>query len=302
MEYVLITPLQNEIENIRHLQHTISNQTRKPIIWAIVDCFSTDGTYENCCRLFKGINWVKIVRQKTQIEEGYSHLNLAQAVNEAFSVARESASLSGLEFEFVGKTDASPDLDPDYFEILMKDMAQDDRIAIACGRQSLRIGKRKVRTQAKIGLEFEDMNDIRMYRRDFFESVGGYPITHSPDVVLLVKARNRNKLWKCTNRVGFRKTRMSGSKIGKWKGYEMKGVAMRALGYGLLLTSANSFYHSLAFYPPFYGLAIMIGYLKSEIRGEARDKDAEAVNYFRKERPRAFLRSLKRSHQEDGRK
>ena len=35
-------------------------------------------------------------------------------------------------------------------------------------------------------------NDIRLYRRDFFEQVNGYPISYSPDSVLLIKAINRD--------------------------------------------------------------------------------------------------------------
>jgi len=234
MSYVLITPIKDEAKNLQQLKNTILNQTVKPLVWVIVDSGSEDGGFQIAKELFEEYNWIHVIQQKQFFEKGYGYKNFAEAINEGYSYAKKLCSENGIDYSFVGKTDATPILAKDYFETLLTEMKKDPRISISCGSQKLYYKGKKIDVKPMRRIPLTGFNDIRLYRREFFEEVGGYPLAPSPDGILLVKAKNRGWKAKVIQETYFVKPRLGGSKIGVWEGNELKGKAMYALGHNPL--------------------------------------------------------------------
>jgi len=294
--YVLITPVKNEKENLLGLRSTIIGQTIRPLLWTIVDSGSSDDTLDHCRKLFSDLDWVEIIEQEQFHEKGYSHKNFAQAIDEGYSHLKKIAIDRCIKFSYIGKTDASPILSEGYFQALMKEMERNKELAITCGIQKLIMNNRVYQIEPVLDSKFSAFNDIRLYRKDFFELMGGYPITYSPDIILLIKAKKSGWSSDIVRNATFIKHRLGGSKIGKWKGYELKGRAMYCLGYHPILVFLNSAYHSMKFRPHYVGFGILQGYIISVIRKEDRTDDMEIIEYFRHERLREILNDLRKHH------
>ena len=283
-DYLLITPMRDEIDSLLKLKETVLNQTCLPILWVIVDSGSTDGSYELALKIFSGFEWIEIVKQKHFFDEGYGHKNFAQAINEGFAFAKKSATEKGHDFQFIGKTDATPILAKDYFERLINEMRRDRWLAITCGKQKVITAKGEKEIKPIEGLALTGFNDMRLYDREFFERIGGYPLSFSPDTVLLIKARKMGRGAKIIPFAIFEKHRLGGSKIGIFEGNKMKGKAMYCLGYHPLLVLFNAIDYSYRSPPHYQGVIIIEGFVEAALRRVQRIEDVEIIRYFEEER------------------
>jgi len=277
--YLLVTPIKDEKPNLPKLRDTIFNQTLLPKLWVIVDSGSTDGSYETAIEVFKDINWVRIIKQKKFFEKGYGHKNFAQAVTEGIREAIRLAKKYSIDYKYIGKTDATPILAKDYFETLIQEMEKNPRLAIVCGVQHVKTNNKKITMTPRHNVL--RLNDIRLYRREFIEHMGGYPLSYYPDGVLAVKAINRGWGVKITSKTYFIKPRLGGSKIGVWKGYKLKGKALYYLWYHPLIVLGIAMYNSIKYPPHYQGLAMIIGWWEEILNKGERSQDVDVKEYFR---------------------
>lgn len=284
LNYILITPVLNEARHLPKLRDTVAGQTVKPIVWVIGDGGSTDKSFEIATEIFKEYGWVHVIRQCHFSEEGYSHKNFANNVNDCLEYAKKVCADGKIDYAFVGKTDATPALSCDYFEKLLSAMARNPKIAFACGSQYMqRAAPGEGADQKSSWKVVNGFNDIRLYRREFIEGMGGYPVSFAPDTVLMIKALNRGWEVNKVEKAYFVKTRLNGSKIGFWNGYRQKGAGMYQLGYHpvLIFLSALLFTRT---YPFYLGVAVLYGYVMAFARNEGKINDGEVIQYFWKER------------------
>lgn len=285
MNYILITPIQNEEQNLLRLKDTIFRQTVIPIIWVIVDSNSTDRSYQVEIDLFEKYEWIHIIKQKRVFDQGYSHKNFAEAINEGYEYAKKMCTEQKLEYSFVGKTDATPILANNYFEKLMEVMVNNPNLAITCGLQELLLNEStKIKIKPLAGICNTGFNDIRLYSKIFLDEVGFYPLTYSPDTILLIKASDHGWESKIVDETYFVKSRLGGSKIGIWNGYKLKGRGMYSLGYHPLLFLFNVVYTSLKFPPHYQGFPMLYEFLNCYVKKEKRVEDEEILEYFGKKR------------------
>lgn len=281
MGYLLITPIKDEEKHLSQLKKTVLAQAVRPLVWVIVDSGSTDSSYSIAKTIFENIDWVHIIKQKAFFEMGYGHLNFAQAINEGFEYLDFFASKNNIDYSFIGKTDATPILENNYFEELLREMENNSQLAIACGKQILYVSdSKKIVANPIHGIKNTAFNDIRLYRKDFLENMGGYPLSYSPDTVLLIKASNDKWKYKICTNTSFSKNRVGGSKIGKWKGFKLKGKGMHYLGYHPLLVSMNTLYAIFVFPRCYQAFAMLIGYGSCIINKEKKIDDEAIIDYF----------------------
>jgi hypothetical protein len=196
-----------------------------------------------------------------------------------------------MDFPYVGKVDATVVPAADYFEKLMSEMTKDRRLAFSCGIEHLQVdGKvitiRHLKTDRMIGF-----NDIRLYRSEFLKEMGGYPLSFSPDSILIVKALRRGWDVRIVPGAHYTESRIGGYKIGVWKGYVLKGMGMYFLGYHPVLVVLNAVFNSRL--PPHYqGLAMSFGYVSSAIKRSETTADKEVFDFFRHQRPKEVIRIL----------
>lgn len=293
MSYVLLTPIKDEAEYLEQLMKTVLAQTTRPILWVIVDGNSKDGSYEKASELLKVHDWIIVKKQEVTYGEGIGFQNFSQAINEAYNIARRVLLQRRLDYEYVGKLDATVVLPVNYFETLVAEMKSDPRLAIVCGAEHLAMAAKGLIPRPSAG-RILAFTDIRLYRRTFFDEMGGYPLTHSSDTVLLIKATNRHWHVLVSPKTYFDESRLGGSKIGVWKGYKLKGEMAYRLDNHPLLVLLSSVYSFVVFPPHYQGLAILYGYLLSTVRRLEKVDDEEIKEHCRSERLKEVFGELRR--------
>jgi glycosyltransferase involved in cell wall biosynthesis len=270
----------NEAANIGKMRDVVFRQRVKPALWVICDGNSKDGSFDLATKMFDGYDWIRVISQRSYLENGYSHKNFALAVNDCYAYAREVCARHDIPYAYIGKMDATTVLMPDYFEVLIDELESNRNLAFACGAEHYQV-KNMVRFPKSLAKKISNsgINDIRLYRRDFFEKMNGYPVSFCPDTVLLVKALNQGLGIKITPRTHYDEPRLGGSKIGTWKGYKFKGKAMFYLNYHPLLVLLNAA-DFMRFYPYYTGLATLYGYALCFLRKEEQTEDLEIKDYF----------------------
>ena len=292
MNYILITPIKDESESLPKLKETILNQTVKPLAWVICDGNSKDGSFQIAMDLFKDYEWVHVIKQKTFFESGYWHKNFAAGLNDCYQYAKEIAKNNDIKYGFVAKTDATPVLSSNYFEILIEEMEKDPKLAFVCGLETFQLKNSKIEYNQVAGISGTGLNDVRLYRKDFLEEMQGFPVTNSPDVVIEIKALNKGWNFKLINRARFTEPRLGGSKMGLWNGYRLEGKVKYSLGYPILLVLLSTVYSCFKYTPK--GIAILFGYFSSYIGREKKINDEEVLEYFDNRLMQIVLELMKR--------
>jgi glycosyltransferase involved in cell wall biosynthesis len=277
----LITPIRNEKDNLGHLKETVLRQDMRPDLWVIVVGKSDDGSLEAARETFSDLDWVQVLPQESYAP-GHGHKNFARGVNDGLRRILELE--AGRPYQYISKIDATVDLDQDYFQRLAARLDSDEVLAIVCGREGFTDAAGKGVPIQPSGDEIIGFNDNRLYRRDFLVEMGGYPISISPDTVLLVKSIKSGRRQMVDPGTSYRDRRLGFSKEGSWKGYFEWGRGMYSLDYHPLLSLTVAVYFGVRFRPHYQGLALPLGYFKAFIDREGKIDDPEIRRYFRKER------------------
>lgn len=292
ISYVLIIPIKDEEKYIPQLKKVILSQTIQPLFCVIVDSGSEDRSFFILNEVFKEFDWISIIKQKKFYEKGYSHNNFAQAINEGYDYAKTICTLKNIDYKFVGKTDATPILFPNYFELLLICMNKNKNLAFSCGAQKLIYYGKSIEINPIRNIQNTGVNDIRLYSKIFFEEMGGYPLTPTPDGVILIKAINRNWEIERVEEAHFIKTRIGGTKIGIWKGNILKGMNMYCLGYHPFLAVLTGLEHTIRIPPHYQIFPILQGYFSSWYHKLNRIDDLEITEYYGKTRLKMIFSSL----------
>lgn len=297
MNYLLITPVKNESNNIPSLFNSILNQTIKPIIWVIIDGNSKDDTKEKIIALIKENNWIYLQDQKKYSKVG-PHCNFAFAVMEGFEVGDRLCREKHYEYKYIGKLDADVLIPSDFFEKLIKYMDINLDCAVTSAT-SYTIHNNKIYTSYEsvepesIIIDrylLDELPDKRLYRKEDIDNIGGFPIAmYSPDTIVLTKFRLNNKkicklndlkLINCRNDTGIERNMIiSYFNFGKAKYY---------LNYSWILFFFSFISVSLR-YPYYNCLPYFLGYLYSYIMHDKQIDDDKIKQYFAKKRLKELI-------------
>ena len=186
MCYILLTPIKNEAANLPQLKAAVLKQTMLPVVWVVTDSGSSDGSFNIAEHLFRGHEWIHVIHQRVFHGQGYADENMSAAINEGYECAKKLCADRHVDYSYVGKTDATPILQPDYFETLHKEMEKDPQLAFTCGIERLKYRGKTKEVKPFRNLSNDGYNDIRLYRKEFLDQIGGYSLTPSPDAVSMV--------------------------------------------------------------------------------------------------------------------
>jgi len=289
MAYILITPVKNEEAFLRQTSRCILNQTMLPAIWVIVDGGSTDGTLALIRDLQERCDWIYCKAQET-FSNRRGHMNFALGVREGYEYARQIAHEKGIEYEYIGKTDADVLLREDFFAGLTRRLENDDGLGVGGGASyTLRAGACTPSPDAIDERLFDrdyflpyEMPDKRLYRRQALEEIGGFPVTaFAPDSVALARLLNRGWRVRSFEESGIYNLRKDTS-IEKdwWKSSLLLGHESYYLGCHPLYTLLSGVYH-LACPSQYNGFGLVIGYASACLRREEKIEDSEVRRYYR---------------------
>ena len=278
-QYILITPAKNEEKNLPNCISSIIKQIVKPVLWVIIDDGSTDKTHEIIEKSKKKYKWIKSIT----LEEGVRDLGVhySHICKKGFDFAIECCKEHEIRYNYIGHIDADVFLEEDYFEGLIKEFEKDHRLGIASGETWSVVGARVIHAKQRADLP---SGAARLWKKQCFEDIGGYSLTHAVDAVTNVKAKLREWKVKRFKEYKFTQMRMTGSANGLWKGWKKLGETAYYLEVHPLFVIVKTIRY--LFEKPYYiGLAFLIGYMNSYISRKEQTADEEIKHYYRYTRP-----------------
>jgi biofilm PGA synthesis N-glycosyltransferase PgaC len=182
-DYVLVTAAYNEEGYIEKTIQAVVAQTVLPMRWAIVSDGSTDRTDEIVLSYAARYPFIQLVR----VQEEHAR-NFAAQVH---AIELGCKSLKALDYKFIANLDADLSFEPTYYSRLIEKFHEDPNLGLAGGYVcEEKNGKFESRAGNR---DYSVPHAVQMFRRDCFESVGGYLALPygGPDWHALVVARMR---------------------------------------------------------------------------------------------------------------
>lgn len=162
--YVIISPVRNEVENIRRTLDSVIEQIVLPSRWIIVDDGSTDGTTEILTDYVREYSWIYIFDYTRTDSERKVGKNVVEILHYALSKVESVA------WDFWVKLDGDIVLPSDYFKELLERCHCDDSLGIVSGQAYV------PDNNGELSLEWSASHHVlgqaRMYRRDCWEEIG----------------------------------------------------------------------------------------------------------------------------------
>jgi biofilm PGA synthesis N-glycosyltransferase PgaC len=159
---VLITPARNEEEFIGVTIRSMLRQKIRPIKWVIVSDGSRDRTDEIVRGYAAQNEWIELVQMPERAERHFA--GKVRAFNAGYAKVRN------LAYDVIGNLDADVSFDPDYLEFLLGKFAENPKLGVA--------GTNRWEGSIMYDYKFTSAEDVagacQLFRRECFESIGGY--------------------------------------------------------------------------------------------------------------------------------
>ncbi len=280
--YVLITPARNEAEFIDLTLKSVVSQTVRPVRWFIVSDGSTDGTDDIVSRYATQHSWIELLRMPERSERHFA--GKVHAFNAGYSRVQD------LQYDCIGSMDADISFDENYFSFLLGKIAEDPALGL-------------------VGTPFKDssMYDYRfvsiehvsgacqLFRRECFESIGGYVPVKSGGIDHIAVITARMKGWKTrtfTEKICLHHRKMGSVERGALAAKFKVGALDYALGGHPVWELFRTAYQMTRKPYVIGGLILFAGYVFALVRREERPVSPELVSFRRREqmqRLRKFL-------------
>jgi poly-beta-1,6-N-acetyl-D-glucosamine synthase len=274
--YVLITPAHNEEAYIEKTISSMVVQTMLPVKWVIVNDGSTDRTHEIISSRSAKYPWIEYVRLPEHTDRQFAAK--VRAFNHGY------AKVHGLEYSIIGNLDADLSFDPDYMEFLLNKFADNPRLGVA-GTPFIENAENE-----HYDFRFADIQHVsgacQMFRRECFESIGGYIPIRGGGIDWVAVTSSRMKGWETRTFTG--KTLFHHRSMGTGKGSKLYaryrlGKEDYYLGGHPLWELFRSVFQMK--YKPFIigGVSLLAGYCIAALKRTKRPIPPDLVAFHRKE-------------------
>jgi len=293
MNYILITPVKDEEENLPKLAYSVLNQTILPKVWLIIDDGSKDRTPQIIKQLKSKFSWIHSKTLKEHPRDVDTHMGYLLKMG--FEYTKNICYNNTINYEFLANADADIIFNKYCFEKLLKKFEEDNTLGIASpdmvdldktnypGLNELFDTDIVHRNKYKFEPVLEPSNGLRIYRKTCFDEIGGIEEVDAPDIVPLIRAKIKG--WKVKRFLDITayKTRMTSSSIGGlWKGYILQGYRRYYLDYHPLVVILSTLYE-VGRPPHYHALAMLYGYFIS-VFNKKKICDKDIRDYCRNKR------------------
>lgn len=274
--YILVTPIKNEEKNINQLINSIANQTICPVLWVIVNDYSTDNSYRHISAAEKKYSWIRCIKPSSERKERDLGFHLPKIMQEGFDFAYQACKSENISFEFVGNVDGDIRPNKDYFENLVKEFEMNPKLGVASGSPVIKYKGKYIRPKnADI-----PSGGAMLLNKNCFEVCGGIPQSYSYDSVLNVKARLNGWEVKRFHSAEHHSTRYARGADSNWKRYVTLGKSHYYIGYNPLLVVLKGIKFSFGS-PRTRGFAYIYGYMRDLLTLKKKIPDKDVQQYFR---------------------
>lgn len=284
--YVLITPARNESAFIELTIQSVISQTVLPVKWVIVSDGSTDGMDEIVAKYAAAYPWIELVRMPERKERHF-----AGKVH-AFNAGR--LRVEGIEHELIGSLDGDISFDADYFEFLLQKFRQDPHLGIG--------GTPFVEGTVRYDYRFTRKEHVsgacQLFRRECFESIGGYTPLKAGAIDLVAVVTARMKGWRTetfTERFCIHHRRMGSAKHSVFKTIFRDGYYDYPMGVHPIWEICRTAYNMTRKPIIVGGIIHMVGYFCAMLARREKLVSTEFVNFRRKEQMRWLQEYFRRS-------
>ena len=276
---------------MRQTLDTVVAQSVRPAKWVIVDDGSTDETPRILAAYAEKHDWIQIVTRQDR-----GHRAVGPGVIDAFYSGYEV--IEPADYDFLCKLDLDLRLPPRYFEILMERMAADPLIATCSGKAWIEEHGQLV--DERHGDE-TSLGMTKFYRVDRFKAIGGFVREVMWDGIDCHRCRMKGWIACSWNEPELRFIHlrpMGSSQQGIYIGRMRHGYGQYFMGTGFLFMAASAL--SRMNQKPYVlgSLAMLWGWLKSDLQGKARYDDPEFRAFLRHYQARALLVGKQRAIEE----
>ncbi|HTY84377.1 MAG TPA: glycosyltransferase family 2 protein [Silvibacterium sp.] len=280
--YVLITPARNEAEFIGLTLQSMVSQTTPPLRWVIVSDGSTDGTDDIVRPYVRQWPWIELLRMPERRERDF-----AGKVH-AFNAGYER--VKGLPYEVIGSMDADISFDESYFAFLLGKLA---------GNRELGLAGTPFKDDAMYDYRFVSIEHVsgacQLFRRECFESIGGYVPMKSGGIDHVAVLTARMKGWKTrtfTDKVCLHHRKMGSAERGAIHARFRVGRLDYALGGHPLWEIFRTAYQMTKKPYVVGGLSLLAGYTSAFIKRDERPISNELLAFRRREQMTRLRRFL----------
>jgi poly-beta-1,6-N-acetyl-D-glucosamine synthase len=270
-KFVVISPVRNEGKHLPHTIQSMVAQTLRPELWVIVNDGSADDTVAQIEVAAREHSWIKILHRK---DRGFRKTGggVIEAFNEALPLMQK------LSWDVIVKLDCDLSFDARYFEQLVMKFAEDARLGIASG---VYLEEHSTGWEPVVMPAYHAAGACKVVRRQCFEDIGGFVQNRGWDTVDEIRAIAKG--WKTGHfaDLEMKHWKPEGSGIGQWRTNIMLGEIFYLTGGDEVFFVAKVLRRFLR--PPFIvaGFAMLLGYIKISLRGEARLVNAEEARIYR---------------------
>lgn len=188
--YVVITPARNEAQFIELTLKSMVAQTIKPLKWVIVSDGSTDGTDEIVSRYAAEYPWIELVRVPERSDRHFA--------GKVFAINTALARVRDLDYAMIASMDGDISFEEDYFAYLLSRFPENPRLGLA--------GTPYRQEKLTYDFRYSSAEDVsgacQLFRRECFESIGGYLPVKSGGIDLIAALSARAKGWQTRTFMG----------------------------------------------------------------------------------------------------
>lgn len=280
--YLIITPVRDEIRYIENTITSVVRQTLLPLQWIIVDDGSTDGTSDILDTHAARTDWIKIVHRSNR---GFRAAG--GGVVEAFYEGY--AALARADWHFIVKLDGDLSFAPDYFEQCFMAFEADEKLGIG-GGTVCRVEHGELKVDSVGDPPFHVRGATKIYRRACWEMIS--PLAQAPgwDTIDEVKANLLGWNTRTFAALKLVQHKPTGGADGNWRNWFKNGRANYITGYHPLFMLAKSVKRTFLNKPFFVeSIALMAGFFSGYINGIPQAPDDQAIRYLRQQQVRRLL-------------
>ncbi|WP_144637157.1 glycosyltransferase [Bordetella genomosp. 13] len=265
---VIISPVRDEAKYLRLTMDSIVAQTLRPVEWILVDDGSSDATPDIVREYAAKYDFIRLVPR-----ENRGFRKLGGGVIAAFNYGKER--IRHTDYQYIVKLDGDMSFGPRYLERMMAMFATDAKLAAVSGKVYREEDGRYIEESH---IEEQVAGQFKLYRRDAFESIGGFVEHLAWDGIDVHQSRFK----------GWRTLSFYDPDAWLWH-HRIMGSSDRSIYVGRMRWGRANWYMS---YHPLYalaagvnrmrekpyvigGLLIIAGYLQGAIKGLPQYADPE---------------------------
>jgi poly-beta-1,6-N-acetyl-D-glucosamine synthase len=280
--YIGISPVRDEEQNISKTIDSLVAQTIRPLKWVFVDDGSVDQTGRIIDNAANVHDWILVVHRS----------------NRGFRLAGEGVMAAFYDgyrlienepWNYLVKLDGDLSFSKDYFENCLKEFVFRPSIGIAGGTICNVVGDH-LEQESKIDPQFHVRGATKIYRRECWKAINGLILAPGWDTLDEVKANMLG--WETCTFPGIKLVhhRPAGNAYGSWKNWVKNGRANYVVGYHPLFMFLKCL--SRIFTKPYLlaGCGLLVGFVTGYLKRVPQIDEHEVIRYFRKQQLNRLFR------------